>query len=81
MAEDERISLEFELMVDRNKQLEKLCSMKEQELQTAKQEAITAKKVAKRAKIYNIVMLIITISAWLFPKPTEIIKMIGGWFD
>lgn len=87
VAEDERRNEELELTVEQNEQLKKncelleqLCSMKEQELQIAKQDAIKAKKVAKRATIYNIFMLIISLSAWLLPKPAEIIKVIGGWF-
>lgn len=88
MAEEERRNEEFELTVEQNEQLKKnyekleqLCSMKEQELQEAKQDA-------KKAKSYNTVMLIISVvsmfiavAAWVLPEPAEIIKMIGGWFS
>lgn len=70
-----------EQLASNYQKLEGLYALKEKELEDAKQDAAKAKKSAKRATIYNIVMLIIALAAWLLPEPAEIIKVIGGWFS
>ena len=75
IAEDERKEQEFNLLVEQNNQLkanfeklEELCNLKDTELKEAKQGE-------KKAKVYNMVMMIITIismlvavAAWLVPN-------------
>ena len=52
------------------------------------EELEAAKREAKKAKRYNIIMLIISVvsllvavAAWVLPEPAEIIKMIGWRFS
>lgn len=78
ISEDERKKQEFDLLVEQNiqlkanfKKLEELCNMKDTELKEAKQGE-------KKAKVYNTVMMVITIismlvavAAWLVPNVLE----------
>ena len=81
IAENKRQQEQMELLREQNKHLEELLNLKEKEFEVAKQEAVKAKKSAKRAKIYNIIMLIIALAAWLLPDISKIIEWIGGRFS